>query len=369
MKLRGSRLAAAIAAGSLAAAVGLSETLGDSDDPSSPGPDAGQLSQRELAGERLVAGFRGEDPPAALRRMIARGELAGVILFSNNFDTRVEAAHLVRGLQSIRRPRRLRYPLLVMVDQEGGPIRRLPGPPAESAAQMGERGAAFSHRRGALAGRGLRRAGFNVDLAPVLDVGRAGGAIDSERRSFGATPRQVELAGLAFADGLRGKGVAATAKHFPGLGAAQINTDFGVARIDLAKAKIRGLDEAPFAGFVHAGGELVMMSNAIYPAFSERPAVFSPALASGELRGLLGFEGVSISDALEAAAAQAYGGPAKLARAAATAGTDLLLFKSYRTAERAGVALREALAKRTLRRAEFLTSAQRVLELRASLRR
>ena len=75
-----------------------------------------------------------------------------------------------------------------------------------------------------------------------------------------------------------------------------------------------------------------MLSTAIYPAFSERPAAFSRAIATGELRGRIGFRGVSITDALQSAAAQAFGGPAKVGRAAARAGTDLLLFAAYRAA-------------------------------------
>jgi beta-N-acetylhexosaminidase len=367
MRVRFWRLAAATVVAVAAVAIGLSETLEDGGEPADSGPDAGDLSLHELAGQRLVAGFFGEPPPGELRRMIARGELAGVVLFADNFDTPAEARSLVRSLQSIRRPRELRDPLLVMVDQEGGEIRRLPGPPLDSAAAMGERGAAYSRSQGRLTARSLDATGTNVDLAPVLDVARAGGAIDTEQRSFGSTPAGAGDAGVAFAEGLAAGGVAATGKHFPGLGAAQINTDFGVERIELSKSTIRDLDEAPFQAFVEAGGKVVMMSNAIYPAFSELPAVFSPDLATGELRGRLGFEGVSISDALNAAAAEAFGGPAKAARAAAGAGTDLLLFRNYKSAVQAAAALRAALRSRALPRAQFERSAQRVLDLRADL--
>lgn len=347
---------------------GLSVALGDGTESAAGGPDAGDLSVRQLAGERLVAGFSGEDPPAALRRMIRRGELAGVVLFAGNFDDRAEARRLIRSLQSIRRPPGLRDPLLVMVDQEGGLVKRLPGPPFASAAVMGQRGASFSRRQGRLTARNLAGAGFNVDLAPVLDVGRAGGAIDEEGRSFGASAEVVSQSGVAFGDALQANGVRATAKHFPGLGAAEVNTDFGVERIELSKATLRSVDEAPFEDFVAAAGALVMMSNAIYPAFSERPAVFTRAIATGELRDRLGFAGVSVSDALQAAAAQAFGGPAKVGRAAARAGTDLLLFRQYQAAARAGAALRRALRARELPRAGFERSAQRVLDLRAGLR-
>jgi beta-N-acetylhexosaminidase len=111
-----------------------------------------------------------------------------------------------------------------------------------------------------------------------------------------------------------------------------------------------------------------MMSTAIYPAFSAQPAVFSRALATGELRGRVGFQGVSISDALQSAAAQAFGGPAKVARAAARAGTDLLLFTDYRQAASAGTALRRGIRARALSRVAFESSVQRVLDLRSRLK-
>ncbi|HVD37780.1 MAG TPA: glycoside hydrolase family 3 N-terminal domain-containing protein, partial [Solirubrobacterales bacterium] len=151
------------------------------------------------------------------------------------------------------------------------------------------------------------------------------------------------------------------------LGMEEMPTPSEVEEIDLSQAALRTTDEAPFEGFNDAKGQLVMMSTAIYPAFSKRPAVFSRALATAELRDRIGFGGVSISDALQSAAAQAFGGPAKVARAATRAGTDLLLFTDYRQAAGAGAALRQALGDRDLRRAAFEPSVQRVLDLRAGI--
>jgi beta-N-acetylhexosaminidase len=222
--------------------------------------------------------------------------------------------------------------------------------------------------QGRLTARDLAGAGINVDLAPVLDVGRPGGAIGGEGRSFGATASKVSETAVPFAGALQAGGVAATGKHFPGLGAAEVNTDLGVERIGLPKETLRDVDEVPFRSFVAAGGKLVMMSSAIYPGFSERPAAFARTIATGELRGRLGFEGVSVTDDLQSTAVHAFGGSAKVGRAAALAGTDLLLFRSYRAAAQAGTGLRGALKARVLPRAEFERSVQRVLDLRAGLR-
>ena len=86
----------------------------------SPRTAASLLTDVQLAGQRFVAGFPGTEPPAAVRRMIRNGKLAGVILFSANLPSRAAGRRLIRELQAIPRPRHLRDPLLVMVDQEGG---------------------------------------------------------------------------------------------------------------------------------------------------------------------------------------------------------------------------------------------------------
>ena len=175
---------------------------------------------------------------------------------------------------------------------------------------------------------------------------RPGSAIDSEGRSFGGDPKRVSRCAGAFAAALERKGVAPTAKHFPGIGAAAVNTDDAVQRIDLGARELRRVDELPYERFVGDGGagRLVMVSSAVYPAFSERPAALTRSLASEELRDRLGFRGVSITDALETASTAAFGGPTEAAKRAARAGTDLLLFTSADAAFRAGRSLRAAAA-------------------------
>jgi beta-N-acetylhexosaminidase len=257
--------------------------------------------------------------------------------------------------------------LLIMVDQEGGLVKRVGGAPSASAAEMGRRGAAFSRRQGARTAANLRDLGINVDLAPVLDVARPGGVIAETERGFGSTAARVSATAVPFAAALQRGGIAATGKHFPGFGAATENTDFAVQRIPLSKGTLRRVDEAPYRPFIAAGGKLVMLSTAIYPAFSELPAAFAPEIATGELRDRLGFKGVSITDALEATAVEAFGGAAKAGVAGASAGADLLLFTKLAPAERARRALVAALESGHLDRAEFEAAVQRVLELRAGL--
>lgn len=354
----------ALAAGAFAFGV----TVGDGAAPPRPSV-ASQLAPGRLAGQRIVVGFPGVEAPRSVKRMIRGGRVAGVILFDENLAGRAADRRLIRGLQAIPRPPGLRDPLLVMIDQEGGLVKRVDGAPTASAGEMGARGAAFSREQGRRTARNLSELGVNVDLAPVLDVARPGGTIAEADRGFGSSAEQVEETAVPFAAGLREGGVAATAKHFPGLGAARLNTDFAVERVDLSREELRQVDEAPYRHFIDAGGELVMLSTAIYPAFSPRPAAFARPIATGELRGRLGFDGVSITDALETVAVRDFGGPAKAGLAAAGAGVDLLLFTDYRAGAKAQRALARRIRARSTVRVAAEGSVGRILRLRRRLAR
>lgn len=338
--------------------------------PKAEGPTlAERLTPAQLAGERIVVGLGGTGLTPQLRGAIHSGKVAGVVLFEADFPSRAAGRELIEAMQAIPRPPMLRgFPLLVMTDQEGGQVKRVSGAPEASAATMGAEGAGFARREGRATAKNLRSLGVNVDLAPVLDVARPGGVIAETERGFGSTRAQVGATAVPFATGLQDGGVAATAKHFPGLGAATENTDFEGQRIGLSKAEIRDLDEAPYRAFIAAGGRLVMLSTAIYPAFGDRPAAFNRRIAKGELRGRLGFEGVTITDSLGSAAVAEFGGQREAAVDGAAAGDDLLLFDDLPSALAGHEALVKQLAKGGLKRPPFERAVQRVLALRASLR-
>lgn len=328
---------------------------------------ATRLKPAQLAGQRLIVGVPGTSIPPALRGMIRRGETAGVILFADNLPSRAAGQRLIRRLQAIPRPAGLDDPLLVTIDQEGGLVKRIGGAPAVSAAEMARRGPAYSRRQGQLTGRNLGNLGANVNLAPVLDVGRPGGDIAETDRAFGSSAATVIKTALPFAKGLRSAGVAATAKHFPGLGAVHLNTDFAAQTIDLPKRTLRRVDQAPYRDFIAAGGELVMLSTAIYPAYSSRPAAFTRAIVTGELRRRLGFKGVTITDAMGTVAVNEFSGPNQAAILAARAGVDLLLYTDFGAAQQVRKALVGKLAAGKLKRAEAEQAVARVLALRGRL--
>jgi beta-N-acetylhexosaminidase len=326
------------------------------------------LRPGELAGERIVVSIGGTGLTSELRAAIAKGKVAGVVLFEADFPSRSAGRALIAEVQAVPRPRRLVHlPLLVMTDQEGGEVKRVDGPPEASAAAMGREGPVYSRKQGHLTAVNLKSLGVSVDLAPVLDAGRPGGVIADTERAFADTAPGVVNTALPFAEGLEEGGVAATAKHFPGLGTATENTDFEAQTLPLTKRELWDTDIAPYRAYVAAGGRLVMLATAIYPALSPRPAAFSHRIVTGELRRRLGFRGVTITDSLGSAAVAEFGGQREVAVDGAAAGDDLLLFDDLPSALAGHEALVAQLHKGGLRRSPFLAAAARVLRLRAEL--
>src|SRR6266540_5674246 len=277
------------------------------------------------AGEVIVGALAGPPKPSFLARVHA-GELGGVILVGRwtPAEMRAQTVELHEAGCAIGRP------LLLLVDQEGGWARRLTwAAPQHTARELGRLGVARTLSEARATAASLRTAGIDVDLAPVADTLTPGGFLGS--RSFGSQSSAVGRLAAAFIRGLQAGGVAATAKHFPGLGASHRNTD------DYA-VKLRRSKLGPFRSAIAAGVKLVMVASASYPLLDPTgtPALFSRPIVTGLLREQLGFDGVVVTDALDAPApARTPHAPAR----AIQAGVDLLLYTSGASAHAAYVEL------------------------------
>jgi beta-N-acetylhexosaminidase len=333
----------------------------------------GDLTLRQLAGQRIVYSYSGLTPPRRLFALIRAGEAAGVIFFGRNIESAAQLRAVINALQAAAQSSPVRAPLLMMIDQEGGLVRRLPGAPTLSEKQIGEAadGEALAAQEGTATGENLQAAGINVDLAPVLDVFREpGNFIDQYQRSYSSDPVTVAELGASFISALQATGVAATAKHFPGLGAAteSQDTDDVPVTLDLPLAQIRSVDEFPYTQAISAGVKLVMLSWAIYPALDPRmPAGLSPTIVEGELRGRLAFHGVTITDSIGAGALVPFGSYAQRGLLAAQAGDDLILCDDS-LGEGIDVvdSLDDALTDHVLGRSAAISAAERVIALRSN---
>jgi beta-N-acetylhexosaminidase len=364
------RGALAVGAGAVIGGLGLSRTAQAARE-SKPV----KLTPAQLAGQRVIFSYPGLTPPASLLNQISAGEAGGVIFFGENITSLSQIAAVVAQLNEAHAASPVRSPLLLMTDQEGGIVRRLPGEPTASEKQIGESAdpAAEAAAAGTGAGENLAGVGMNLNLAPVLDVYRQAGNFDDEfGRSYSMDPNVCAECGAAFVTAQQKLDIAATAKHFPGLGAATVdqNTDLGPVTLDVPPADLRSIDERPFLAAIAAGVRLIMTSWAVYPALDPNlPSGLSPTIVGGELRQRLKFRGVTITDALEAGAIASFGTPAQCGVLAARAGMDVLLASARDVSEGQDTvaALADALQNHTLNPGQFNIALRRVLALRDSL--
>ena len=297
-----------------------------------PGPPL-----REKIAGLLVVGFRGSRLAQTpwLRTALRDTGLGGVILFDRDQPTgahrnvlsAAQVATLVRDIRAAAGDRQI----IVSVDQEGGIVTRLGPtfgfPPVASEADIG-RGSVATARtwaKGLVAT--LDAADINLNFAPVVDlnVDPKSPAIGALDRSFSADPDVVVQRATIEIDAHRAAGVRTTLKHFPGIGSARTNTDFGVA--DVTKTWSR-TELEPFRKLIASGdADLVMAGHVVNGQLDpDRPASLSRAVVTDLLRGELGWSGVVVTDDLQAAAITKAFGRDEAILLALEAGCDLLLF-------------------------------------------
>lgn len=283
------------------------------------------MSPEEKAGQLLIFGFNGEDDHF-INQMISRRQIGGVIIFERNVR---DAEQVFRMNQALQRRARLFgcLPLFIAVDQEGKPVDRLgstityfPGPRG-----MGTLNSPYYTGMAARdTARELKALGFNVNLAPVLDI--AGEESIVYERSYGDTAWQVSSLGQAAVTGYRQGGVIPCIKHFPGIGSVVDDPHEEMVEVEKTLLELEKSDLQPFRHLIAADVEMVLVSNALYPSLdAEAPACFSPTIVKGLLRENMAYEGLILCDDLEMGAAQSHNTIGRLAVEAVKAGVDIVL--------------------------------------------
>lgn len=322
---------------------------------------ASALTLRQQVGQLIMLRFEGTEVPGYVSRALEAGEAAGAIIFGDNVASEPQLRGLTRSLQEAAGGS-----ALVAADQEGGSIRTVPfAAPEPGAAALSRPGQAERFAR--QAGGDLSGVGVNINLAPVADV-----ASDEESVMFGrAYPGDAERVAALVAAAVAGAdagGVASTAKHFPGLGAASLNTDDAAVTIRRSTAELEAIDLAPFRAAIAADVPLVMAGHALYPALDrDRIASQSAVVLQALLRDELGFEGVIVTDSMEAEAVLSRSTTPVAAVRSVEAGADLLLTTLSASYAPVLERLVEAAERSPELRARVEQSAGRVLALKERL--
>lgn len=315
-----------------------------------------------LAAEVFHFGFEGTEPDEPIRAFLARG-VSSVILFGRNAPDGQAALRLTRQLTDAAG-----RPLLISVDQEGGSVLRFRRGATlwPSAMALGRLPPDDVRALGRACGQELRAMGITMNLAPVADINsRVNPGIGT--RSFAEDPAVAGPALAAWIEGLQAAGVAATVKHFPGLGAAAVDTHLARTVIARPAAELEAIDLPPFRAAFAAGVRAAMTSHSHYAALDpERPATVSPAVLTGLLRERLGFDGVLVTDDMRMGGVLAHADTPRACVEALLAGADSLLICRNATVQQASLdAVVAAVEAGELPRARLAEAARRVRALRS----
>ncbi len=262
------------------------------------------------------------------RKRLMHPLTGGVILFTRNFQSPEQLAALTAEIHALRTP-----PLLIAVDHEGGRVQRFREgftaiPAMRELGSAWEKNATkakqFAQDTGFVIASELRAHGVDLTFAPVLDVDFKRSSVIGDR-AIHADPEIIAPLAQALVHGLNLGGMSSVGKHFPGHGHVRADSHHEIPVDDRSYVDIEQCDLIPFRRLIGAGLGAMMPAHVIYPQVDAQPAGFSSKWLKQILREQLEFDGVIFSDDLSMEGAKGAGGITARARAALTAGCDMVL--------------------------------------------
>lgn len=358
-----------------------SQTRSTSPEPSAtPTPSVAQcaalvggMDREEQIGQLLMVAIDSTGLASSTAETLDDVHAGSVLLLGNTEEGREAVESVTADARSAIKPP-AGIGVLLAADQEGGQVQRLAGDGFDeipSAEEQADQSDGELRKNAEKWGKQLKKAGIDVNLAPVADVvpkelADVNEPIAGLDRGYGSDPSKVGKKVTAFVEGMADAGVGTSLKHFPGLGKVRGNTDFA-AKVTDQKTGPDDPDFAPFRAGIDAGASMIMIANAYYEKIDpDRQAVFSKKIITDLVRGDLGFDGVVISDDL-AAEAVADLSPEKRAVRFVEAGGDLMIIGDPSEAEDMAEALDDKAEDDPAFERRITESAARVATLKSKL--
>lgn len=277
-------------------------------------------------GQMCFVGFEGLEAPEYLLSWLREGRIGGVILFARNVQSPTQLAALTDSLQAAAT-----YGVIISIDQEGGTVARLRQGFTESIGAMAlactDKANYYTEQSSRVLGKEMRALGIHWTYAPVVDISYNAENPSVGTRAYSSDAATVSKLGAAAIRGFQSAGIAATAKHFPGLGDTAIDTHVDLPALDTPVEDLIARDLDPYRAAIAENVASVMITHVMYTALdAKHPATLSPVVVKRLLRDALGFNGVVSTDCLEMHAVSKRYSPAETAILAALAGSDTILF-------------------------------------------
>jgi beta-N-acetylhexosaminidase len=290
------------------------------------------MTPEELLAQVFFIGYMGTEPSKFIEEWIEEKGLGGVKIFRWNVADLTSLAAGIRKMQSTAVNSRLKIPLLVAVDQEGGRwvqnVREECSVPPGNMA-IGATGLPLDAlNTGYYVGLELRALGINMNFAPTVDIYTDSSAAVIGSRSFSSDPVQVGVLAMAYHRGMEKAGLICTAKHYPGHGSADKDSHGFLPRVNLSFDQLWDVDLLPYRFLIREGIPAIMGGHLAFPNIidADVPSTLSSFFLTEILRNRLNFEGVLVTDDLKMYGAhQGKLDMAAVSRQALEAGNDMIL--------------------------------------------
>jgi beta-N-acetylhexosaminidase len=284
-----------------------------------------KLTLEEKVGQMFLYGFQGKSSSEDIQRLVKQYKPGGFILFTRNIESESQLVALNSDIKRFSAG----LPSFIAIDQEGGKVLRIRsfGTVLPGNMNLGAtRSTALSFLAGKLTAIDLEMLGFNMNLAPVLDVNSNARNEVIGVRSFGDDPEMVSILGAAYIRGIQSRRVSATAKHFPGHGHTSGDSHFEAPTLDRSEQLLYDVDLKPFFSAISDDVDAIMTAHIAVPSIdaSNKPATLSYKIITDLLRKKMGYNGLVITDDMEMRAVTGNAGIGKATIEAILAGCDMI---------------------------------------------
>ncbi|MFC4619584.1 beta-N-acetylhexosaminidase [Camelliibacillus cellulosilyticus] len=259
-----------------------------------------KMTMDEKIGQMVLAGIDGTTVTSQVQSFIKTSKVGGFILYGNNIVTADQTVGLLNALKNTNVQAGNPQPLFLSVDQEGGRVNRMPSsmmntPTNRAIGNVDDQHFAF--KIGKIIGQELDDFGFNMDFAPVMDIETNPTNPVIGDRSFGMDEELVSKLGVAEMKGIRSANIIPVIKHFPGHGDTSVDSHLDLPVVNHGLTRLKNVEWRPFQSAIEQGADVVMAAHLLLPKIdADHPASLSKRLITDDLRGLLHFKGVIISD-------------------------------------------------------------------------
>ncbi|MFD1171108.1 beta-N-acetylhexosaminidase [Oceanobacillus picturae] len=257
------------------------------------------MTIEEKVGQMLMVGFEGTQVNDQTRNFIQENHIGGIILFERNITDSKQLLNLNRELKELNADSK-DIPLFISVDEEGGVVSRMPPQIVNlpDSKEIGDHNnSELAYQVGEAIGERVNAFGFNVTMAPVMDVNSNPDNPIIGKRSFGDNKEIVSKMGVEEMKGIQSKDIIPVIKHFPGHGDTDVDSHLGLPIVHNSLESIRKMELVPFQKAIDHQADMTMVAHILLPEIdNEDPASLSKNVVTTMLREELGFNGVAITD-------------------------------------------------------------------------